>query len=91
MSRPATAELAHRVEESIRKHLPELRAEISPTATLEELGMDSMTLVDVVLDLQDEYSVVLPDDVLMNIDVVADLVEILRTLTASPRSSVAGA
>lgn len=64
----------------ILTYVPESAGEISPEASLEEIGVDSMTLVDVVLELQDEFSVEFPDDALAGIEVVGDMVDVLRAL-----------
>lgn len=83
MTETVTVELAQAVGRVIRTHVPEIVGEIQGTAALEELGVDSMTLVDVVLELQDAYSVEFPDDALAEIQLVQDLIDALRALRAA--------
>jgi acyl carrier protein len=47
----------------------------SAGATLDELGVDSMSLVDLLFRLEREYDVTIPDEALPNIATVGDLVE----------------
>jgi acyl carrier protein len=80
VSGPAVAQVRDAVSRTIREFVPELAEEFPPEASLEELGVDSMTVVDVVLKMQDEFRVELPDDVLARIDTVADLADVLQAL-----------
>lgn len=83
MSGTAVQDLERAVDQAIRKYLPDDPGDISGTTSLEEIGVDSMTLVDIVLDLQSDYSVELPDDALADIHGVGDLVDSLRALLAA--------
>jgi len=82
MSATPVRDLGAAVTRAMRQFVPELAEDVSPTALLEEIGVDSMTLVDVVLELQEEYSVEFPDDALADIHAVQDLVVVLNHLVA---------
>jgi len=74
------------VVDAIRRLAPDVSGEISPEASTEELGMDSMTLMDLVLELEDEFGVTFPDDVLVRIRAVRDVVDIAHQLVGPDRS-----
>ena len=47
----------------------------SAGTTLDELGVDSMSMVDLLFKVEREYDVTIPDEVLPSIATVGDLVE----------------
>jgi acyl carrier protein len=47
--------------------------EVPPTARLTELGIDSLSLVDLLFTLERTFEVSIPDDALPGISTVADL------------------
>ena len=83
MTETVAQDLGAAVIRVIQDYVPENAGEISTTDSLEEIGIDSMTLVDIVLELQDEYSVEFPDDALAGIDTVGDMVAVLRGLVTA--------
>ena len=71
--------------ETIRKLLSEQldidEEEITMESTLlEDLGADSIELVDLVMSVEEEYDIEVPDDALDNIRTVGDAVRFLEDL-----------
>lgn len=57
--------------------------EILPNSTWEEMGLDSLDKVEVMMDLEDEFGIEIPDEVMSYLDNVEEIVEyITRTLRA---------
>ncbi|TDD94819.1 acyl carrier protein [Actinomadura rubrisoli] len=68
-------EIVAQIDKLIRHLMPELEADITPTTTFEELGMDSLGRVDLFTDAEAAFGVVVPDEELANILGVDDLAE----------------
>jgi acyl carrier protein len=51
-------------EEILRRHLPMAKAEIGDDDLLADLGLDSMAVVVLLVDLEDSFEVEFPDDLL---------------------------
>lgn len=45
-----------------------------------DLGLDSLDLVEMVMALEEEYDVVLPEDMLAGIATIGDVIDILKKL-----------
>ncbi|MCD7775051.1 MAG: acyl carrier protein [Clostridiales bacterium] len=48
--------------------------EITMDTTLDDLGVDSLDLIDIVMDLEDEFDLEVPDDALERFTSVGDVV-----------------
>lgn len=70
-------EIVHRVG-----RVPATKLVTGETRLVEDLGIDSLDLVAVFLEVQDRYGIVLDDDVVPEIRTVAKLVEQVQTLGA---------
>jgi acyl carrier protein len=66
------------VEENIRKLMPDLVGPILRAARFVDIGMDSMTMVELVLKLEAEFNVEIPDD-LHGIHRIQDVVDYLES------------
>ena len=53
---------------------------ISPETTLYELGLDSIDLVDLVMEIEDAFSVTVPDEEFENIKAVSDIVALIESI-----------
>lgn len=53
---------------------------ISPETTIDELGLDSIDLVDIVTDIEDAFSVSVPDEEFENIKTVGDIVALIDNM-----------
>jgi acyl carrier protein len=75
-----TKATAANVEEKIYDGLVELgaeRAEISRSATLEDLDVDSLDLVELAQIIEDEFAVELRGDDVKNVKTVGDVVDVV--------------
>ncbi|MGW4215268.1 acyl carrier protein [Lentzea sp. NPDC004789] len=61
------------VEDFVRRLNDTSDTEVPPTAQLTELGIDSLSLVDLLFTLERTFAVSIPDDALPGISTVADL------------------
>jgi acyl carrier protein len=67
------------VAEHIRATVPVRVAELTPETTIRDLALDSMLLVEMVVDLQEEFDVMLSQAELSRINTLGELVEALRS------------
>ena len=56
---------------------------VAADATLDELGVDSMSLVDLLMKIEREFGVAIPDEDLPRIETVGDLVEVATNTAAA--------
>ncbi len=69
--------------EIIKKHIDGSKA-IRPNDHIQnDLGLDSLGVMEVVADIEDRFSVSIPNDMLSNIATVEDVVKALVKLKAS--------
>ncbi|MGL5541114.1 MAG: phosphopantetheine-binding protein [Erysipelotrichaceae bacterium] len=52
-------------------------AEIKLDSTMQELGVDSLDLVDVVLSMEEQFSITFEDEELQNLATVTDVVNLI--------------
>lgn len=57
------------------RQLNDSDTEVPPTAQLAELGIDSLSLVDLLFKLERTFEVSIPDDALPGLSTVADLTD----------------
>lgn len=53
--------------------------QLAPDATFDALGIDSMSLVDLLFTLEREFDVAIPDEALPRITTISDLVAFVTT------------
>jgi len=75
------AEQVHTLVSDFVRDLHPTASEPSAQSTLDELGVDSMSLVDLLFKVEREYDVTIPDEALPNIATVGDLVEVVTEAT----------
>lgn len=76
----ATTEIPAKFQEILRKHLPYAEyGEIEGSNGLADLGLDSMSIVQLLGDLEDGYEIEFPDDV-VNEETFATVESLWRTL-----------
>jgi acyl carrier protein len=85
MTQVSVLEIQDIVLGTLRRLVPEATGELGADATIEELGIDSMTLMDLVLELEDQFSVTFPDDGLARIQAVHDVFDIVQELVGPHR------
>ena len=65
-----------KVSEIISKQLSISKDKIKEeTVMAEELGADSLDMVEVIMDLEDEFGISIPDEVIPNLKTIKDLVD----------------
>jgi len=68
------------VEKLIRGLMPELDGkEISPVASFEELGMDSLTRVDLLAEVEGSFGIQVPDEEVASFVRVNDVIDFIKT------------
>lgn len=53
---------------------------ITPETAFDELGADSLDLLDVVMDIEDKLKVTVPDEMLTRLKTVGDAVEMIKNI-----------
>ena len=73
--------------EVLKKHVDADRA-IRPTDHIQnDLGLDSLGVMELVADIEDRFEITIPNDVLGDLATVDDVAKALMKLTATPNSS----
>lgn len=57
-------------------------AKVTPAATFEELGMNSLDAIALINDLEEEFAVAIPNEEAMGLSSVGEAVECIRRLAA---------
>ena len=60
-------------------------ADVTPKARFDDLGIDSLTLVDIVVAVEDRFGLVIPDDEWARFETVGDASAHVRRVTRLPR------
>jgi len=60
-------------------------ADVTPGARFDDLGIDSLTMVDAVVALEDRFGLVIPDDEWARFETVGDAVAHLQSAARLPR------
>ena len=60
-------------------------ADVTPRARFDDLGIDSLTMVDAVVALEDRFGLVIPDDEWARFETVGDAVAHLQSAARLPR------
>ena len=69
-----------KVSEIISKQLSISKDKIKEeTVMAEELGADSLDMVEVIMDLEDEFGISIPDEAIPQIKTVDDIVNFIQT------------
>ncbi len=58
----------------------DIKDNVDLNTDIKSLGIDSLDLMDLILDIENKYKVTIPDEKLLKIEKIKDLVEILRNL-----------
>ena len=70
------------VTDYILNQLPVKREEVVPAARLvEDLGADSANLIMLIMDLENEFDITVPDEMLSGVKTVGDIVKYLEEHT----------
>ena len=79
-----TDEVDERVRRLLALHLDVDAGRLSPTTRLgEDLCVDSLTAVELLMALEDEFDIALPEDEVGELRTYADLVDVVATRVAA--------
>ena len=67
------------LREFIKRRVANPPEEVNPDSRLEDIGVDSLTLLDLMFDMEDKFGVRMPDD-LPRPETVAELIAIFEKL-----------
>lgn len=56
--------------------------ELTPSTSMEELGLDSLDAMSMIFDLENEFEIEIPDDAAERARTIGDLIEGVRLLVA---------
>ncbi len=71
------------IERQIRKLMTELDAEITPATAFDDLGMDSLTRIDLLSAAELAFDMEVPDDAVVELVKVQDLVDLVLASAAA--------
>lgn len=77
------AEITAEIERQIRKLMPELTDPIAPETRFEDLGLDSLTRVDLLAAAEGVFDIEVPDEAVATIIQVKDLTDMVLSSRAS--------
>jgi acyl carrier protein len=69
-----------RIKRIVAENLALTEDEITPEATIEELDGDSLDMIHIVIDTEDEFNIEIPDDRLGGVHTVGDLMRLVSDL-----------
>ncbi len=75
-------EITAEVVRLIRTEMPDVQGEITPDSQFEELGMDSLTRVDLLAAVERSFGLEVPDEEVANLLRVCDLTDFLAASRA---------
>lgn len=67
------------VQEILGEQLEIDEDEIEITSNLEDLGADSLDMIDIVMTVEDQYSIEVPDEIIKGFKTVEDLVSFIES------------
>ena len=76
--------LKQRLISLIARHMEVTEAEVDSEQSLSAIGVDSLEMVEIVILVEDELGITLPDNLLNKIDSLTDLVAVVDSALASP-------
>jgi len=56
------------------------KGDLSPTSKFKNMGIDSLDLMDMIVQLEDQLNISVPDDDLLNLETIDDLVKLIAEL-----------
>ena len=79
----AEDEIARRVVDAIAKTIHKPADSISPDATFESIGVDSLDGIQILFALEQEFDIAIPDDAAKKIRSIPDVIAGVRDLLAA--------
>jgi acyl carrier protein len=81
-------EITAEIASQIRLLMPELMAPITPSTNFEELGMDSLSRVDLLAAAEREFEIEVPDESVSQLLRVCDLTELVLSMRPARAGAV---
>ncbi len=80
-------EIAQRVKKIIEEQLMVDESEITDDATfIEDLGADSLDVVEMIMELEDEFGIEIPDEEAEKLTTVGEAIEYIRRLVEEKKA-----
>lgn len=76
-------EIIAEIERQIRKLVPDLSEQVTPATNFEELGMDSLTRVDLLAAAEGAFDIEVPDESVAGLLRVRDLTDLVLSARAA--------
>ncbi len=83
---PSTQEIEQKVISIVAEQLSVDKAEISrETSFVNDLGADSLDTVELVMELEDEFDMSIPDDEAEKLQTVGSAIDFIQKIMAGPK------
>jgi acyl carrier protein len=69
-----------RMVQVITEHMGLAPSDVVPGATVRDLGMDSLDVIELVMAVEDEFDLAIPDEALEKVSTVQDVINLITTL-----------
>ena len=74
--------IANRIKEIIIEQLRVNEEDVLPNASFtDDLGADSLDAVEVIMAIEEEFSIEIPDEKFENLETIQDIVDLVESLT----------
>jgi acyl carrier protein len=84
MNQPNHDEMLTAIRAELEKIAPELRADgLSLDTDIATLGIESVTMLELIAALEERFGIELPDDELTTLDTLGDVIELLQRHVAA--------
>jgi acyl carrier protein len=76
-------DIAKRIASIVAENLELSSADLSPEMVLKELGADDLNMVEITLELETEFDIIIPDEEMEKVQTVAELNALIEKLDAA--------
>ena len=85
-----TSEVEARIVELVRSRYPKLQIENPGTASFQELGIDSIELLNLVFEIEDKFGIAISNEALAEVRTTDALTRLVADLVAEAGSNASG-
>ncbi len=78
-----TRDIKARADKIIAQHLRLYSPVIDPASTFEKLGADDLNMVEITLDLESEFDIIIPDEEIEKVQTESDLIVLIEKIVAA--------
>lgn len=82
------SDLKQRLVSLIATHMEVTESQVDSDQSLSSIGVDSLEMVEIVILVEDELSITLPDNLLNKIDSISDLVRVVESVLSMPEPAL---